>query len=696
MNHEKLLLECSTPSPPGWFELVVGLPKEARLLDPRIIVEHGSTDHDVVEHILPPLAARSARHVFRADRPIQRICLGYEIEDHLEPPTLQCRLRRLSLAARATEAVRRSPREALAVAGWRLVGKRVRARNRLTRILGNLPQTSYSAWLAEREPEWAREIETIARRIRADRASGPRFTIAVDVAGRSRISACTLASLSRQGCPDVELLVLVSSPEAVERPRQLPTGWVWRFVDIAKQPSRPQRLQAALAAASAPWLLSINDGDMLADGAIVRLVAAAMEAPGAVALYGDHDMLSDQGRRRKPAFKPEWNEPYFLAHDYIGRSVAFATHTARPAGGFRAEYPGEETGDLLLRLVRGSRAGGPAPVASVQRIVLHAASTSADADRRSRSASTRARMVLDHLQALGRSARANPDRLGHVRVTWPVPDPAPRVSLIVPTRDRIDLLRPCIEGLRHETDYPALEILIADNGSERTETKAYFASLTVDARVRIVPVPGPFNFSAINNRAVEAAEGDIIGFINNDIEVLEPGWLREMVGYAVQENCGAVGAKLLYQTGTVQHAGVVMGLGGLAGHVHRFYPADHPGYACRLQVPQHFSAVTAACLLVERRKFVTVGGFDEIAFPVAFNDVDLCLKLGRCGWSNVWTPYAVLRHKESASRVHDMSSERRAAWDIECAHLRERWGAFIRRDPCYNENLTREREDFTL
>jgi GT2 family glycosyltransferase len=291
-------------------------------------------------------------------------------------------------------------------------------------------------------------------------------------------------------------------------------------------------------------------------------------------------------------------------------------------------------------------------------------------------------------------AAATPDAHGHVRVTWALPDPPPLVSLIVPTRDGRDLLEPCIEGLLQRTDYPALEVLIADNDSRERRTLAYLEAVARDRRVRVVPCPGAFNFAAINNRVAAMARGDVLGFINNDIEVMAPDWLREMTRHALRPDAGAVGAKLIYPSGLVQHAGVIVGLGGLAGHGHRFYPAAHPGYMRRLQCTQVFSAVTAACLVMRRDVFREVGGFDAAAFPVAYNDVDLCLRLGARGLRTVWTPYAVLRHKETATRERDYAPARLAQYRRESAAFQERWAHVIAHDPHYHPLLTREDERF--
>jgi GT2 family glycosyltransferase len=220
--------------------------------------------------------------------------------------------------------------------------------------------------------------------------------------------------------------------------------------------------------------------------------------------------------------------------------------------------------------------------------------------------------------------------------------------------------------------------------------------MSANVRVQVLRHDGPFNYSTLNNMGARAARGSILGLINNDIEVIEADWLKEMVVQAIRPRIGAVGAKLLYADGRVQHAGVIVGLGGYAGHSHRFFDAHAAGYQKRLASPQYLSAVTAACLVVEAKKYWEVGGLDENAFVVAYNDVDFCLKLGAAGYKNVYTPYATLFHLESASRGLDLTGEKLARYEREKAALLDRWWPIVRDDPFYNPNLTRTYEDFSL
>jgi GT2 family glycosyltransferase len=279
----------------------------------------------------------------------------------------------------------------------------------------------------------------------------------------------------------------------------------------------------------------------------------------------------------------------------------------------------------------------------------------------------------------------------YLRVVRPLPDPPPLVSAIVPTRDRADLLGRCLEGLLHRTDYGPIEVLIADNGSAEEATFRLFATLARDARVRILPMPGPFNYARLNNRAVAEARGEVLLLLNNDTEVLEPGWLREMVSHAVRPEIGAVGCKLLYPNGRVQHGGVILGIGwpcGVAGHHFVGAAGGAAGPFGQLALVRSVSAVTAACLAVRRHVFEEAGGLDEENLPVAFNDVDLCLRIRERGYRNLWTPFAVLRHWESVSRGLDLEGENARRFRREIAYMRRRWGEALDNDPYWNPNLS--------
>ena len=270
----------------------------------------------------------------------------------------------------------------------------------------------------------------------------------------------------------------------------------------------------------------------------------------------------------------------------------------------------------------------------------------------------------------------------------------PLVSVIIPTRNRVDLLRTCLKGI-DATDYPQIEVIVVDNDSDDPETLGFLADLD-PTRHRILRHEGTFNYSAINNRAVMEARGKLLCLLNNDIEVVEQGWLKAMVSQALRDEVGAVGARLLYPDGRIQHAGVVIGMGNAAGHAHRFIRPNEEGYFYRHALPQFASAVTAACLVVRRDRFLAVGGLDERNFAVAFNDVDLCLRLNQQGWQTLYEPRATLTHHESVSRGLDRDPVGAARFAGELAALQRLWGTHELVDPFHHPELSRASERFVL
>jgi GT2 family glycosyltransferase len=275
----------------------------------------------------------------------------------------------------------------------------------------------------------------------------------------------------------------------------------------------------------------------------------------------------------------------------------------------------------------------------------------------------------------------------HWQVQYPLPTRPPLVSIIIPTRDRAALLRTCVGSIFARTEYPRYEIVIVDNGSVEAATKALFAELQREDGVRVLPFDGPFNFSGLNNFAAREANGSVLCFLNNDIEVITGRWLDELVSQAVRPEIGAVGAMLYYPNATIQHAGVILGLGGVANHAFLHYPHGTDGYMNRARLAQNYSAVTAACLAVRRDTFERVGGFNERDLAVAFNDIDLCLRIRTLGLRNLWTPFAELYHHESASRGNDNAPEHQQRFVREIEYMRRVWGPVLDHDPAYNPNL---------
>ena len=341
-------------------------------------------------------------------------------------------------------------------------------------------------------------------------------------------------------------------------------------------------------------------------------------------------------------------------------------------------------------------------VRHIPRILYHwrkgAGSAAAEANAKPYAIAAARRALTEHLERLHLAGRVEPcpENSEAHRVVYAMSKPAPLVTIIIPTRDRVELLRRCLESLRTRTAYRPYEIIVVDNGSTETATLEYLASLTSAADVRVLPVPGVFNFSRLNNLAAAEAAGEILVFLNNDIEVTEAGWLTELVSQAARPEVGAAGARLWYADGTLQHGGVILGLGGVAGHAELRLPRGHPGYFSRAILQKSVSALTGACLATRREIFHDLGGFNQERLGVNFNDIDYCLRVAARGLRVVWTPAANLLHDESASRGHHRSPEEQAQFFREATYMQETHGAALLRDPFYNPNLSLELPGYEL
>jgi len=424
------------------------------------------------------------------------------------------------------------------------------------------------------------------------------------------------------------------------------------------------------------WLMFLRPGDRLAEHALYWFAHQIRLTPDAAMIYSDDDELDESGARCRPRFKPDWSIQHLRATDYIGRAVVL---NPAMAAGLAGEVHAGEPWPLLLRIAERSEGR----VVHLPAVLLH------------------------------RNARWEQAPVV-LRVRYGLPEPSPRVSIVIPTRDALPVLRQCVESLLARTVYPRYEILVVDNGSRCPEALAYLAGIdgrsiagregdqvtpagdVADNCVRVLRYDKPFNFAAINNFAVAQARGDVLCLLNNDTEVISPDWLDEMIGHLHQDQVGVVGAKLYYPDGRVQHAGDIVGPGGCARHLHAFLGRDEPGYCHRAIVAQELSAVTAACLVTWRKLYMRLGGLDARNLPVAFNDVDYCLRVREEGFKVVWTPHAELYHHESISRGKDISYWRRRRANRELAYMQRRWRDVLRRDPFYNPNFSYARPDFML
>ncbi|QYM79768.1 glycosyltransferase [Horticoccus luteus] len=459
---------------------------------------------------------------------------------------------------------------------------------------------------------------------------------------------------------------------------------------------------SALALATGDYVALLDHDDELAPSALAEIALAVAACPNLAFLYSDEDKIDEDGRRFDPYFKPGWNPDLLLGQNYTCHLSVFRTALLRSIGGFREGYEGSQDWDLTLRATAELT---PAQIHHVPRILYHwraiAGSTALQTGEKNYAFEAARRALVDHCSARGLDAALEPIGGHYWRLRRPVPKPAPRVSIIVPTRNGEPLLRLCLSSLFAKTSYPHYEVIVVNNRSDDPATLRYFDELRT-AGVTVLDYDAPFNYSAVNNTAVRAAHGELLAFLNNDIEIISPDWLDEMVSHAVRPEIGCVGAMLYYPDDTIQHAGIVLGVGGrpgtpsVAGHAFKCATRGSEGQRARLRLVQNYSAVTAACMVMRRAVFDEVGGFNETDLPVAFNDVDLCLRVQAAGYRNLWTPFAELYHHESATRGLEDTPEKQARFAREVAYMRAQWAEVLDADPAYNPNLTAEHEDFSL
>ena len=455
---------------------------------------------------------------------------------------------------------------------------------------------------------------------------------------------------------------------------------------------------SALSLASGDFIVLLDHDDVLARHALAVVVHELNRHPDADIIYSDEDRLDQHGRRYDPYFKPDWNPELFLGQNLISHLGVYRTALVRQVGGFREGLEGSQDYDMAFRVVEQSH---PSRIRHIPMVLYHwraiPGSAALGVEQKSYATDAARRAVHEHLVRTGvRAAIDSPPHAPyHQRVRYPLPEPRPHVTIVIPTRDRLDHLSRCIASVLSRSTYGAFDIVIVDNGSVEPTTLDYFKQLQQDSHVSVMRIDEPFNYSRLNNLAAARAAGSLLCFLNNDVEIISADWLEEMVSHAVQEGVGAVGAMLYYPDDTVQHAGVILGLGGIASHAHRGQPRGKPGNNARAALTQTFSAVTAACMVVRKSAFDAVGGFDE-TLAVAYNDIDLCLKLQARGLRNVWTPFAELYHFESVSRGDDTQGESRPRFLAESQAMRDRWKGLLTADPYYNPNLSLTRADFWL
>lgn len=452
---------------------------------------------------------------------------------------------------------------------------------------------------------------------------------------------------------------------------------------------------SALEIATGDFIALLDHDDLLTRDAFYEIALVLNKDPDSDMIYSDEDKVEDNGNLRDPFFKPDWCPDSLLSRMYIGHLVAYRKSLVQEIEGFRVGYEGAQDYDLALRITEKTD-----KIVHIPKILyhwrVHFESTASSLTTKNYATIAAQKAILEAIHRRNEPGKVIPVVGGHHIVRYEIKD-YKLVSIIIPTKDLPNTLDTCLRSIFEKTQYPNYEVILIDNGSVEDKTKELIAQWSAKEpnKFRSYLLDIPFNYPKINNYAAERAKGEYLLFLNNDTEVLTPDWLDAMVEQAQRPSIGAVGALLLYLDSTIQHAGVITGLGEVAGHSHKHYHRNSPGYFSQIQTVNNYSAVTAACLMCRRKVFEAVGGFEE-KLAVAFNDVDLCLKIKERGYRNIYLPHVVLYHYESKSRGYEDNLEKQARFLKEIEYMKSKWQTSLTSDPCYSKHLSHKIEDYSI
>lgn len=574
--------------------------------------------------------------------------------------------------------------------GWNHYRKYGREEGRAARFIyveskvERAQQRSYTDWLNIFEKHRWQDVRAVEHLLKmAPAQTGFALAVIADSHTTGEAFAAMLQALKAQVYDRMTVIIGLmpdAAPEIRDIAQAILSDGRFRLHDLPADLSEGAALNMLIRLTDSGYVGGLRVRDRLDETALYWMNEAA--GVDATVLYADEDRLEPTGKRIDPAFKPSFNYELFLTHNWLGDFTLYRRDLFDRLNGYAEDLTDGQDYDLAFRAFE---TAGDTGFVRVPRMLNHVAAAPAD-----RSQSD---IVARHLERIGKTAEISPsvEAPGHNRIRYALPQSLPLVSIVIPTRDRVELMRMCLTSVFEKTTYGNYEIIIVDNGSVEKRTQDYFDTLPAD-RVRIIRDDQPFNYSALNNHAVREARGEFICMMNNDIEIITPDWLEELMSFAVQPETGCVGARLWYPDDQLQHAGVLIGFHGVAGHLHKTLKRGETGYADRAVLHQSLSAVTAALLVVRKSIYEQVGGFDE-ALAVAFNDVDFCLKVRNAGYRNVYTPYAEAYHHESASRGSETTPEKRQREQVEIDLIKARYGDSLLDDPAFNPNLSLTSED---
>ena len=443
------------------------------------------------------------------------------------------------------------------------------------------------------------------------------------------------------------------------------------------------------------YLGLLDHDDVLHPAALFEVMKAICDKH-ADFIYTDENTFKKNPKKAYcPNFKPDFAPDMLRSQNYICHFTVFSRVLLNKTGGFRSRFDGSQDYDMVLRLTEAAQTIVHIPKALYYWRASEN-SVAADVSIKAYAIEAAKAALTEHLQRVGLKGSVEDSRVSSTyRIRYQI-DGKPLVSIIIPNKDHVSDLNKCIESIFKVSTYKNFEIVIIENGSTEARTFDYYEQLHRYGNIKVVVWSGLFNFSAINNFGFKYTRGEYVLLLNNDIEVITPDWMQEMLMFAQRKDVGAVGAMLYYPDNTIQHAGVIVGLGGVAGHSHKDFKRGEVGFMYRASVAQNFSAVTAACMMVPRRVYSQMHGLDEL-FEVAFNDVDFCMRIRRAGYLIVFTPYAELYHFESKSRGHEDTIAKRKRFESEVLNFKDRWAVELKAgDPYYNPNLTLDAENYAV
>ncbi len=556
---------------------------------------------------------------------------------------------------------------------------------------------SYDGWIRKNEPSEG----DLAVQKRARFAYEPKISVIVPTFNTPRkVLVETLESVKRQTYANWELCVAdggsgrqdvrkvldsYASSDSRVRVRCLPEN-----KKIAGNTNE------ALSMATGEFAAFLDHDDTLAPFALHEIVKTLNDNPGADFIYSDEDKISENGRIRfEPHFKPDFSPDTLRSYNYITHLTVIKKALLDSAGWFREGFDGSQDYDLILRATE--KAG---MVCHIPRVLYHwrvsRTSAAGNANAKPYAFESARKALTEHIRRIGLDGTVGDGLFSNAyRISYGIKN-RPMVSIIIPNRDHVDMLKKCVNSVLDKSTYKNYEIIIAENNSTDDKTLKLYKELEKTGRVKVAVWNKPFNYAAINNFVAGRASGEVLLFLNNDTEVISPDWLERMLEFALRGDVGAVGAKLYYPDNTIQHAGVILGAGGIAGHSHQYSSRLSYGYMGRLCIAQNLSAVTGACLMTRKDVFNEAGGFDE-GYAYAFNDVDLCMKIRDKGYLIVWTPYAELYHYESKTRGYEDTPEKQQRFETEIDLFRKKWGDRLDKgDPYYNANFSLKKGDFSL